>query len=111
MQAPPSVAPLLGWPPGALIATPLPDLDAQIAAANVTMDRPFLLIGVLSSRRTYRRRVTIRQTWARFITHTATHAVHVRFVIGRNEVCESKLCLQSATRWRMSLSIYKRGRN
>jgi hypothetical protein len=69
------------WPAAALEATPLPDVDAMVRGAGVTSDAPFLVIGVLSSRRRYRRRVAVRSTWQRFVTHAPTASVHVRFVL------------------------------
>lgn len=74
------------WPPGALETTPLPDIDAMVADSGVTTDRPFLLIGVLSSKRTFRRRVNVRNTWLQFITHKPTRSVLVRFVLSPDEV-------------------------
>lgn len=74
------------WPEGALEATPLPDLDAMVLDAGVTTDRPFLFIGVLSSKRTFRRRVNVRGTWLRFVTHMPTSSVQVRFVLAADEV-------------------------
>lgn len=74
------------WPAEALEAAPMPDIDAMITAAGIATEKPFLFIGVLSSRRTYRRRVTVRNTWAKFITHMPTNCVQLRFVLTRNEV-------------------------
>jgi hypothetical protein len=74
------------WPPDALKAAPMPDIDAMVTAAGITTDKPFLFIGVLSSRRTYRRRVTVRNTWAHFITHMQTDTIQLRFVLARDEV-------------------------
>ena len=72
------------WPEGATEPTPLPDLDAMVRASGVTTDSPFLLVGVLTSPASAERRAAVRATWQRFVTHTRTALVLVRYVMGRN---------------------------
>ena len=74
------------WPTQALTPTTLPDVDDMVKTAGLTTDAPFLLIGVLSSQQTQRRRITVRKTWQQYMTHTPTHTVQLRFVLGHNEV-------------------------
>lgn len=61
--------------------------------AGVTTDKPFLFIGVLSSRRTFRRRLTVRNTWLQYVTHTPTKMVDVKFVLSPDEVWTPHACL------------------
>jgi hypothetical protein len=79
------------WPEGADEPVPLPDLDAMVRAGGITTDQPFLFIGVLSSRRTSRRRTTVRNTWLRYVTHMPTHTVDIKFVLSPDEV---RACLR-----------------
>lgn len=87
------------WPPDALSAAPLPDLDAMIRNAGIDTTAPFLFIGILSSQRTFRRRITVTSTWLQYVTHTPTHLVEARFVLTPDEVCpwacavEESLCV------------------
>eukprot|EP00892_Ulva_mutabilis_P006228 jgi/Ulvmu1/3978/UM182_0006.1 len=91
LQSPPSpqaVPPLQHppyWPPNAARPSPLPDLDAMIRDAGITTDTPFLFIGILSSRRTSRRRITVTNTWLQFVTATNSTLVEARFVLTPDE--------------------------
>jgi hypothetical protein len=72
------------WPEGATEPTGMPDLDAMVRASGMTTDSPFLLVGVLTSPASAERRAAVRATWQRFVTHTRTALVLVRYVMGRN---------------------------
>lgn len=74
------------WPPNAERASPLPDLDAVIHDAGIDTTLPFLFIGILSSRRTFRRRITVTNTWLQYVTHMPTSLVEARFVLTSDEV-------------------------
>ena len=80
------------WPHSALDGADWPCLDDMVRAAGVSTGAPFLLVGVLSSRKSYRRRVTVKDTWQRAMAHVATVSVQLRFVLGHDEVCEWFRC-------------------
>lgn len=58
----------------------------MIRDAGVDTSAPFLFIGILSSQRTFRRRITVTATWLQYVTHTPTHLVEARFVLTPDEV-------------------------
>ena len=80
------------FPRSALTPAPYPDLDAVIRDAGVTTVPPFLLIGVLSSGETAKQRAAVRDTWGRFVTHTHTRLVHVKFILNKHEVRSVVVC-------------------
>ena len=77
------------------LADALPDLDAMIRAAGVDSASPFLFIGILSSQRTFRRRITVTSTWLQFVTHTPTYLVEAKFILTPDEVRPTTSCALS----------------